>query len=61
MVEDCKKEVLVIKDEVGSVDGLGGQAQERHLIDIRIWRRRGVKFETEGVEVGCQGLVRKNY
>ena len=31
-VEDCRKEVLVIKDEVGSVDGFGGEAQEQHLI-----------------------------
>ena len=31
-VEDCREEVLVIKDEVGSVDGFGGKAQEQHLI-----------------------------
>ena len=28
LVEDCREEVLVIKDEVGPVDGFGGEAQE---------------------------------
>ena len=49
LVEDCREEVLVIKDEVGSVDGFGGEAQERRLIDVRIWLGRGTRFEVEGV------------
>ena len=28
----CRKEILVIKDEVGSVDSIGGEAQERCLM-----------------------------
>ena len=28
LVEDCREEVLMIKDEVGSVDGFGGESQE---------------------------------
>ena len=28
MVEDCKEEVLLVKDEVRSVDSLGGIARE---------------------------------
>ena len=27
LVEDCREEVLVIKDEIGSVDGFGREAQ----------------------------------
>ena len=27
----CREEVLVIKDEVGSIDGFGEEAQERYL------------------------------
>ena len=42
----------MIKDEVGSVDGFRGEAQEPCLIGVRIWREMGAKFEVERVEVG---------
>ena len=39
---DCRKDVLVIRDEAGSVDDFGGEAQERRLkICVRIRRGRG--------------------
>ena len=41
LVEDCKEDALVIKDEIGSVDGFGGESQERRLIGVRIWCGRG--------------------
>ena len=42
----------MVKDEVGSVDGFVGEAQERRLIGVRIWCVRGAKFEAEGIEGG---------
>ena len=50
LVEDCREEVFVTKDEAGSVDGFG-EAQERRLFGVRILRGRGTRFEVEGVEV----------
>ena len=44
LVEDCREKVLVIKDEVGSVDGFG-EAQERRLIDVGMWCGKGVKLK----------------
>ena len=60
LVEDCREEVLVIKDEVGLVDGFGREAQERHLIGVRLQHGRGARFEVEGVEVVVLGLVKKS-
>ena len=39
LVEHCRKEVLVIKDKVGSVDGFGEEAQEWRLIGVLRIRR----------------------
>ena len=55
LVEDCREEVLVIKDEVRSVNSFGGEAQERHLIGVRIQCRRGARVEVEEVEVRVSG------
>ena len=35
----------MIKDEVGSVNGLGGEAQEQRLIDVRIRRGGRARYE----------------
>ena len=40
----------MIKDEVGSVDGFGGETQEQSLIGVRIRRGREVRFKVEGLE-----------
>ena len=50
----------MIKDVVGSVDGFGGEAQERHLMYCVRIHGRGTGFEVKGVQVECQGLVKKN-
>ena len=43
LARGCRKKVLVIKEEVGSV-GFGGEAQERGLVlGARIQRGMGVK------------------
>ena len=55
--KDCSEEFLVIKNEVGSVDGFRGEAQERHLLGLRTWR--GAKFEVEGVEVWMSGYSKE--
>ena len=55
LVEDYREEVLVIKDEVGSVYGFRGITQKRGLIDVKIGRGRGAKFEVEEVEVRVSG------
>ena len=56
----CREKVLVIKEEVESVEGFGGEAQERSLVFcVRIWCGRGLRFEVEGVEVGVSGLRRE--
>ena len=40
----CREEVLVIKEEVESVDGFGGEAQERCLVfDTEVQCGRGDK------------------
>ena len=44
LVKDCKEEVLVIKDEVRSVHGFGGTAQERRSIGVRIRRERRARL-----------------
>ena len=45
----------MIKNEVGSVDGLGRESQEQRLSGVRIRCGRGAKFEVEGVEVRVSG------
>ena len=37
LVEDCREEILVFKDKIGSVDDFGGKAQEQRLIDVKMW------------------------
>ena len=47
----------MIKDEVGSVDGFGGDAREQRLVfGLRIRYGRGVRFEVERVEVWMSGF-----
>ena len=46
----------MIKDEVGSVDGFGGEAQKQRLIGVSIQHGRGVNFEAEKVEDGVSGF-----
>ena len=59
LVEDCREDVLVIKDEVGLVDSFGGEAQERHLIGVKIQHPRGARVEIEGVGVVMSGSSKK--
>ena len=43
LVEDCREEVLVVKDEVGSVDGLGRIARGRlDWCKDTLWKRSKV-------------------
>ena len=50
----------MIKEEVGSVEGFGGETQDRCLVfGTQIRRERGVRFEVEGVEVGVSGFRRE--
>ena len=47
----------MIKDEVRSVDGFGGEAQEQRLVFcVRYEVRWGQRFEVEDVEVGVSGF-----
>ena len=56
----CREEVLVIKEEVESVEGLG-EAQKRHLVfGTGVQCGRGIRFKVERVEVGVSGFRRKN-
>ena len=44
----CREEILVFKDEVGSVDNFGGEAQDRHLVlcvQIHMGGESGMKSE----------------
>ena len=48
----CREEVLVIKEEVESVESFGGEAQERRLVfSTGVQCGRGVRL-VEGVDVG---------
>ena len=50
----------MIKEEVESVEGFGGKAQEQRLVlGTGVQRGRGVRFEVEEVEVGVSGYRRK--
>ena len=52
----------MIKDEVGSVEGFGGKAQERRLLfGIRIGHERGQGLKLRERRSGCKNLVKKNY
>ena len=51
----------MIKDEVGSVNGFGGETQERCLIGVGIQRGREARFEVQGVEVRMSGCSKENY
>ena len=55
-----RETVLVIKEEVESVEDFGGEAQERHLVfGTRVPHGWGIRFEVEGVEVGVSGFTRE--
>ena len=50
------REVLVIKDEIGSVDSFRGEAHEQRLMFcVRIRRGRGTNLEVEEVQVRASG------
>ena len=56
----CREEVLVIKEEVESLEGFGEIQKRRLVLGTGVRRGRGVRFEVEGVEVGVSGFRRKN-
>ena len=51
----------MIKDEVGSVDSFGREAQELATLVFceQILRGRRARFEAEGVEVGVSGFSKE--
>ena len=56
----CSDTVLVIKEEVKSVEGFGGEAQEQRLVfGIGVPHGCRIRFEVEGVEVGVSGFRRE--
>ena len=60
LAKGCREKVLVIKEEVQSIEGFGGEAQERHLVlGTQVQHGRWVGFEVEGVEVGVSGFRRE--
>ena len=48
----------MIKEEVESVEDFR-EAQERSLLGTGVRRRRRVRFEVEGVEIGVSGFRRE--
>ena len=47
----CREKVLVIKEEVGSLEGFKGEALERRLVfGTQIRHGKGARFEVEEVE-----------